>query len=130
MPLALLAWVACAGAQMVKCVDERGVTHYTDRPPPGCKGGEVDIRGQPPISGKLAPAKEDLGRQEREYQRRKMQREKQEEAEAKKAAQAKRACDNLRNELARASGVRRPANADAHEARLRQLNQEIAAKCP
>ena len=30
-------------AQMYKCVDERGVTSYSDKPRPGCKGGEVDI---------------------------------------------------------------------------------------
>lgn len=40
-------------AQMVKCVDELGVVHYTDKPRPGCKGGEVNIQGQPPISGML-----------------------------------------------------------------------------
>ena len=112
---------------MFKCVDARGVTQYSDKPCPG--GKEVDIRGQPPISGKLAPAKEDLKRDEREFQRRQIQQERQEQAEAKKLAQAKQRCDNLRSELARANAVRRPANAEAHEARLKQLNDQVA-KCP
>lgn len=45
-----------AAAQVYKCVDARGVTHYSDKPQPGCKGGPVDIRGSPPISGESAPA--------------------------------------------------------------------------
>ena len=114
---------------MVKCVDERGVTHYTDRPPPGCKGGEVDIRGQPPISGKVTPAREDVRGDEREFQRRQIQRTRQEEAEARQLAQQKQRCDNMRAELQRASAVRRPADANAHDARLKRLNEEISAKC-
>src|SRR5262245_10757191 len=116
-----------AQGQMYKCVDARGVMQYSDKPCPG--GKEVDIRGQPPISGKLTPAKEDLKRDEREFQRRQIQQERQEQAEAKKLAQAKQRCDNLRNELARASAVRRPPNAEQHEARLKRLNEEITAKC-
>jgi hypothetical protein len=37
----LLVSFPCA-AQMYKCVDKKGVTHYTDVPLPGCKGGEAD----------------------------------------------------------------------------------------
>jgi hypothetical protein len=45
----LLLACAPAYAQMYKCVDERGVTHYSDKPlPPSCKGGAVKIRGTPP----------------------------------------------------------------------------------
>ena len=36
----LLVSFPCA-AQMYKCVDGKGVTHYTDVPLPGCKGGEA-----------------------------------------------------------------------------------------
>ena len=47
LALALLLAVALpAHAQMYKCVDARGVTHYTDKPLPGCKGGAVNIHGQ------------------------------------------------------------------------------------
>jgi len=45
----LLLACAPAYAQMYKCVDQRGVTHYSDKPlPPSCKGGEVKIRATPP----------------------------------------------------------------------------------
>src|SRR2546430_1033629 len=44
----LLLACAPAYAQMYKCVDSRGVTHYSDKPmPPSCKGGAVKIRATP-----------------------------------------------------------------------------------
>jgi hypothetical protein len=49
----LLLACAPAYAQMYKCVDERGVTHYSDKPlPPSCKGGAVKIRGTPPSTSR------------------------------------------------------------------------------
>ena len=59
-------------AQMVKCVDADGRTHYTDKPPPGCKGGAVDIKAAPPISGKVQESKENMSDAEREFQRRRL----------------------------------------------------------
>jgi hypothetical protein len=54
---ALLVACAPAHAQMYKCVDERGVTHYSDKPlPPTCKGGAVKIRGTPPSTGTSRPS--------------------------------------------------------------------------
>jgi hypothetical protein len=53
---ALLLACAPAYAQMYKCVDPRGVTHYSDKPlPPSCKGGAVKIRATPP-SGTGGPS--------------------------------------------------------------------------
>ena len=38
LALLLLAMLALpAGAQLQKCIDERGRVHYTDKPIPGCK---------------------------------------------------------------------------------------------
>jgi hypothetical protein len=52
----LLLTCAPAYAQMYKCVDERGVTHYSDKPlPPTCKGGAVKIRGTQPSTGTRRP---------------------------------------------------------------------------
>jgi hypothetical protein len=36
----LLLLPLCAAAQMVKCVDERGRTHYTDKPETDCKSAK------------------------------------------------------------------------------------------
>jgi hypothetical protein len=44
---------------MYKCVDQRGVTHYSDKPmPPSCKGGVAKIRATPPTGtgGPSVPA--------------------------------------------------------------------------
>ena len=111
---ALLALCCClvapaAQAQMYKCVDERGVTHYSDKPQPGCKGGKVDIQPSPPIgSGEPRAPAGDLKRQEVEFRNRQAQRQAAEEKD--KAAQDER-CARLRQEHARlASGIRLASN--------------------
>ena len=125
---------------MYKCVDERGVTHYSDKPRPGCKGSEVDIRPQSPISGSVTGGKQDVGAAERDFQRRQIQRNRDEEAEAKRQEDQKRRCASLRANLERYSAQRRIASIDAkgervfmddasREAKLSQLNEEIAQKC-
>jgi hypothetical protein len=122
---------------MYKCVDERGVTHYTDKPLPGCKGGEVDIQGSPPMSGKLAPRQDDLDRQNLDFHRRQMQRDR--EVATQQAAREQQ-CARLRAENARlSSGVRiaritpqgeRVYIEDAdREARLAKLKEELRG-CP
>ena len=40
----LWAWLACAHAQVYKWVDEKGTTHYGERPPQGRKAQEVEQR--------------------------------------------------------------------------------------
>jgi hypothetical protein len=77
---ALLLACAPAYAQMYKCVDARGVTHYSDKPlPPSCKGGAVKIRATPPTgtggpsvppaAGKAAEINRRCARTAQEYAR-------------------------------------------------------------
>jgi hypothetical protein len=102
--LALLLMAALpAWAQMYKCTDEQGVTHYADTPLPGCRGREVDIRPLPPLSGELQPRKEDPARQDAEFKRRQNARAEAEERE--RTALAAR-CRSLRREQAVLSGGR------------------------
>jgi hypothetical protein len=68
----LLMALPCA-AQMYKCVDENGVTHYTDKPRPGCKGGKVDIQPIPSLSGQSAPRPSDFATQDAEFRRRQIE---------------------------------------------------------
>ena len=125
---------------MYKCVDARGVTHYSEKPIPGCKGGEVDIQGQPPISGKLTPRKENLSRDEREFQRRRIAGEKSREAELRALDAQKRRCAGMQAELQRLESGRRLRRVDEkgerafvedaeRERRAAQLRSEIAQKC-
>ena len=105
LALTLLALPAAASAQMYKCVDAGGVTSYLDSPRPGCK--EVDIRGQPPISGSIEGRKENFSREEADFRRRQIDREKTEAKEQQAAAAKRRECDRLRNDYARLDGARR-----------------------
>jgi hypothetical protein len=139
--LAALLAALPAHAQMVKCVDERGVTHYTDKPRPGCRGGEVDIRGQPPIAGKVEPRGGDWKSEEREFQRRRIEGGRREEAQARERAQLERRCASMRAQLARLESARRIAITDARgerrfvedserEALASKLRGEIGRQCP
>jgi len=92
-------------AQMYKCVDERGVTHYTDKPPAGCKSArEVDIKPIPPVGGSVKPRAEDLKREDHDFQRRRAD---QDRAEAKEKAELVKRCQQVRSDIARLSTQRR-----------------------
>lgn len=148
--LALAAFLAIAlpaQAQMYKCVDARGVTHYTDKPLPGCKGGPVNIRGQAPIAEPAAPAapgaaekpaaKPDPARDDADFKRRQIEREQAEQRE--KSAAAER-CAILRQEQSFLSqggrigrlnekGERVYLDDAARDARIAAVREELRA-CP
>ncbi len=128
-------------AQMIKCVDQSGVTHYTDKPPPGCKGGAVDIRPAPPISGKVQERKEDLVGAEREFQRRQIERDSKQQDEARKLEAQKRRCASMHSEYQRITSARRVVRTNEkgervdvedaeRETRLAQMKADIARNCP
>lgn len=87
-----------ATAQMYKCVDARGVVHYSDKPSAGCKGGAVDIQPIPSLSGQATrPQSSSNSEQDADFKRRQIERERQESVE--KAAQMER-CTKVRQEVA------------------------------
>lgn len=132
-----LAAAGSAHAQMYKCVDERGVMHYTDKPRPGCKGGEVDIRPIPPMGGAIKAPGDDVKRQDAEFRRRQISRE-QEESKDRKALEQR--CQKVRNELLRLQSAGRIARLDdkgervymddaVRQQRIEQLKSEFRG-CP
>ena len=134
--IALLA-PALAWAQMYKCVDEQGVTSYSDSPSPGCKGRRVDIQPIPPVSGKTPPRESSIARQDAEFKRRQIERH---EAEAHAKTELAQRCAFLRDEHAFLSSAGRISVRDAQgqrtyiddatrDARLVQLREELRA-CP
>jgi len=138
--LAALLAAPAAQAQMYKCLDARGVTQYTDKPCAAGRGGEVDIRGQPPISGKVTPYREDLRRDERDFQRRESQRERERQADEKQAQARQKRCEQQRAQLLRLEEQRRIASVNAkgervflddssRQQRVEQLRAEIARSC-
>jgi hypothetical protein len=92
---------------MYKCVDARGVTHYADKPTPGCANAEVDIRPSPPISGRLAPPAENAAQQEADFRRRQIEREQAERAERTEHAERDARCASLEQERAVLASGRR-----------------------
>ena len=128
---------SAAAAQMYKCVDQRGVVQYSDKPSPGCKGGPVDIQPIPSLSGHGTTPPPSASQQDTDFKRRQIERERQESNE--KAAQMER-CSRVRQELAWLSASTRVSRINdageriymddaAREARLAQLKQQMRA-CP
>ena len=115
LALAALLLALPAHAQMYKCVDERGVTHYTDKPRPDCKGGKVDIRPIPPVSGENTAPPSNFAAQDAEFRRRQIESAQAEERE--KAALDQR-CAQLRRELDFLSHGGRISNVDAQGRRV------------
>jgi hypothetical protein len=127
-----------ATAQMYKCVDQRGVVQYTDKPTAGCKGGPVDIQPIPSLSGQgTKPHAPNPAQQDADFNRRQIERERQESLG--KAAQQER-CARVRQELAWLSAGTRVARINdagervymddaTRDARLAQLKQQIRG-CP
>jgi hypothetical protein len=98
-----LALAAAAGAQqMYKWVDEKGVTHFSENPPPESAKGNTQ-KYEPkvtPPSGDVKPPAENASKwsgQEADFRKRQIERGKAEEADAKQAsARAKRCADAKR----------------------------------
>jgi hypothetical protein len=107
-----------AAAQMYKCVDSRGVTHYADKPTPGCTNAAVEIQGSPPISGRLAPPAENSAQQEADFRRRQLEREEAEHSERAERAQLESRCANLRQERAVLASGRRLVQINAQGERV------------
>jgi len=107
LAMACLLAASSAQAQMYKCVDQRGVTRYADRPQPDCPGKEVDIRAQPPISGKLDDYHSDVNAAEGDFQKRRIEREHQEAAQAQAAAAHQQRCERMRAAFQRFITLRR-----------------------
>jgi len=139
LPILVIALCApgLAWSQMYKCVDEQGVTSYSDSPRPGCKGRKVDIQPIPPVSGKTAPRQTDVARQDAEFKRRQIERH---EAEAHARTELAQRCAFLREEQAFLSSAGRISVRDAQghrtyiddatrDARLAKLKEELRA-CP
>jgi len=71
---ALLAVSLPAQAQLYKCVDAKGRTHYTDKPLADCKGATpAEIKPPPPVPGREARADPGKARKAAEKKKRENQ---------------------------------------------------------
>lgn len=135
--LAALLLVAAldARAQLYKCVDEQGKTRYTDKPSADCR--QTAIKASPPSSRAAPERHEDLGAEERDFQRRQRQQQANQTKEQQALAQR---CTRLRQERALLDGGRRIVKIDAkgeriymddavRDQRLAQVESELRG-CP
>ena len=89
LALGLLLCAAPSSAQMYKWVDDKGVTHYSESPPPGRKAQQVQTTPSPSPSATPKPAEpaSTWGDKERAFRQRTIEREYAEEAKRKKDAE-------------------------------------------
>ena len=136
----LWALLLPAAAQVYKWTDEKGVTHYGERPPQGKNAEKVEQRlaNPGPVPGKAAqPSWQD---KELEFRGRRVEAE-QTEAKQKQQEDANRqACNQARDRLAQAKSARRWYRLDEkgervyqgdeeQKASIAQLEQLIAQRC-
>jgi hypothetical protein len=108
LALALVVATSAADAAIYKWVDDKGVTHYSEQPPPGKKKPEpVPIRSQPAPAASQGPQgtsdRKTWQQQEAEFQQRRvdqeMQRKKRETRDQSDAAARLRRCVLARQNL-------------------------------
>ena len=89
--ITLVFTVAVIGAGIYKWVDEKGVTHYSETPPPAQQSQQVPIEtpAQPAPRGEV-PGTRTWQQLEQEFQQRRIERELAEKEEAAQKAEAER----------------------------------------
>jgi hypothetical protein len=96
--LALAAFVPAAIADMYKWVDEKGVTHYSESPPPDGKATKMETKPAGPAEASSA-APESWKQRELESRRKRLKEESDKATEDDHAAARKRRCLRAQREL-------------------------------
>ena len=118
---ALLA-ASAANAQVYRWVDDQGKVHYGERPPSGAKAAPVQDKLATPPGAPAPKAAPDASQQERDFQRRRMEREQNEAREQQAAEKAKQQCERERARLAQLRNVRRIQSGVDEKGNLRYMN--------
>lgn len=99
----LLSWLLlplAAGAQgLYKWVDDKGVVHYSDKPPAGKAGQKLNVAPQPPLEGQAPQRSRSWQEQLQDANERRFQEEKQQKEAQQKAREAEQKCQRARNAL-------------------------------
>jgi hypothetical protein len=100
MGMLLLALNALAQGGLYKWVDEKGVVHYSDAPPPGKAGGKLQVKPQPSLdSSQAVPRTRSWQEQLQDSNERRFQDEKKQKEAQQKAQEAEQKCQRARNAL-------------------------------
>lgn len=73
-------WASPAQAAMYKWVDEKGVTHFSETPPPDGKASKIEARPLPRLSPGAEPKAESWKDRELEFRKRRLEKEQSDEA--------------------------------------------------
>jgi hypothetical protein len=129
----LWALLTPASAQIYKWVDEKGTTHYGERPPQGRAAREIEQRLANP-----APAPEKAVQAEKaaqpnwqdkelEFRGRRIEAEQADAAQKQKEAANRQACNQARDRLAQIRMARRTYRLDENGERVYQSEEEQKA---
>jgi hypothetical protein len=136
----LWALLIPATAQVYKWVDEKGGTHYGERPPQGGKAHEVEQRLANPGPAPEKPAQPSWKERDLEFRRRRIQNEQAEAKDKQREASQRQACSQARDHLAQMKSARRLYHLDEKGERIfesdgerntsiAQAEQAIAQRC-
>jgi len=120
----LWALLVPASAQVYKWVDEKGVTHYGERPPQGKKAQEVERRLANPGPAPGKAAQPGWKEQDLEFRRRRIETEQTEAKQKQQEAANRRACNQARDQLAQTGSARRLYRLDEKGERVFQSDDE------
>ena len=96
----LLALNAQAQGGLYKWVDEKGVVHYSDTPPPGKASGKLQVKPPPSLDGsQAAPRTRSWQEQLQDSNERRFQDEKKQKEAQQKTGEAEEKCRRARNAL-------------------------------
>ena len=96
--LAALLVALGAQAQIYKWVDEKGVTHYGEAPPPDKKASKVEVPNNPAASQPSPP--QDWSKREIEFKKRQLDREAKEKSDVQQEQRREQECSRARAQLA------------------------------
>lgn len=121
------AFLVPATAQVYKWVDEKGTTHYGERPPQGHKAQEVrqHLANPGPDPGKAA--RPDWNEKELEFRKRRIESEQAQTRREQQEASNRRACNQARDRLAQATTARRLYRLDEKGERVYESEGERQA---
>ena len=99
----LLIWLLlplAAGAQgLYKWVDDKGVVHYSDKPPAGKPGQKLNVTPQPPLENQAPQRSRSWQEQLQDSNERRFQDEKQQKEALQKTREAEEKCQRARYAL-------------------------------
>ena len=136
----LWALLVPAYAQVYKWVDEKGVTHYGERPPQGKKAREVEQRLGNPGPAPGNSARQNWKDKDLEFRGRRIEAEQAQAKQQRQEAADRQTCNQARDRVAQMKTARRVyrlnekgervyQSDEEHQAAIAQLDRLVSERC-